>query len=87
MLAFVQAVDELAVANAAFAAGRVDADDPQLAELALACAAVAEGEGLGPHQVFLGRAEQTATAADVAFGFLEEPILLAFTRDGVCGSH
>src|SRR4051812_38221095 len=38
------AVDEFAVAEAPFAAGCVDAEDPQLAEFALACAAVAEGE-------------------------------------------
>ena len=73
----VEAVDELAVAQAAFAAGRVDADDPQLAELALACAAVAEGERLGPHERFFDAAEQAAAAARVALGFLKEPILLA----------
>src|SRR4029079_8895878 len=59
-LGFVEAADELAVADAAFASGRVDADDPQLAELALAAASVAEGERLGPHQVFFDRAEQPA---------------------------
>ena len=48
------AVDELAVAEAVLAAGRVDADDPQLAELALAYAAIAEGEGFGANDVFLG---------------------------------
>ncbi len=57
ILALVQAVDEFAVAEAPFAAGGVDADDPQLAELALACAAIAEGERLGPDKGFLGRAD------------------------------
>src|SRR5262245_4287629 len=45
-----QAADELAVAQAAGAAGGVDANDPQLAELPLAVAAVAEGELAGPDQ-------------------------------------
>src|SRR5262249_7793904 len=38
-----QAVNELAIAHAARPAGRVDADDPQAAELALADAAITEG--------------------------------------------
>ena len=38
----VQAVDELAIAHVALAAGGVQPDDPQLAELTLAHAAIAE---------------------------------------------
>src|SRR5262245_21463673 len=44
---FREAGDEFAVAQAAFATGGVDADDPQLAKFALVCAAIAEGECLG----------------------------------------
>src|SRR5271166_146931 len=38
-----QPVDERAIAQAALADGRVDANDPQLAEIALAASAVAKG--------------------------------------------
>jgi hypothetical protein len=74
------AVDELAIAQAAFAAGCVDADDPQFAELALACAAIAEGERFGANEVFFDGAEQPAATAGVALGLLEEPIFFALTR-------
>ena len=81
MLALMRPCDELAVPQAAFAAGRVDADDPQLAELALACAAVAEGKRLGPDERFLDARQQPAAAAGVALGLLEKAILLALARD------
>jgi len=80
-------VDEFAVAEAPFAAGRVDAEDPQLAELSLACAAIAERECLGSDERFLNRAEQAAAAAGVAFGFFEQAIVFALSRDADCGSH
>src|ERR1700759_1627696 len=81
------AVDEFAVANTPFAAGSVDADDPQLAELTLACAAIAEGEGFGPGDVFLGRAYEVTACADVTFGLLEKTVLAALTRHRVCSTH
>ena len=73
--------------QAAFAAGRVDADDPQLAELALAGAAIAEGKRLGPHQRFFHRPQQSAASARVALGLLKKPILLAPPCGADGGSH
>src|SRR3982751_6360820 len=76
-----QTVNEFAVAETSFAAGRVDAEDPQPAEITLACAAVAEGECLGTDKRFLDRAEQPAAAAGVALGFFEDAVVFALTRD------
>ena len=81
------AVDELAVAEAVLAAGRVDADDPQLAEFTLAYAAIAEGEGFGAGEILFGGADQMAPSADVTLRLLEETILSAFAGDRICGSH
>src|SRR5262245_9937863 len=83
----VEAVDELAVPQTALPAGRVDANDPQLAELALACAAVAKSKRLGPHERFLDGPQQAAPAACVAFGLLKESVFLALSRGTDRGSH
>src|SRR5689334_23007393 len=70
-----ETVDEFAVAEAALTASGVDADDPQLAELALADAAVAEGIDAGADQSFLGGAEHVAATTTIAFNLLEQPAL------------
>ena len=87
MLGLLQAVDELAVAQAALADGGVDADDPQLAELALADAAIAKGVDAGANQRFLGGAEQAAAAAAIAFDLLEQPPLGFGARGALDGTH
>ena len=46
----------------------VDADDPQLAELSPAVAAVAIGIYAGPQQRFLDGSQQVASSAAISFG-------------------
>ena len=53
-----EAVHETAVVDAFFTTGRIDADDPQLAEHRLLLAAVAVGVLLGPVDCMLGIAEE-----------------------------
>src|SRR4051812_36185147 len=57
-----QAGDELAVPQVAFAAGGAEARDPKATKIALAGAAVAEGECAGPLQGFFDGSEQSAAA-------------------------
>src|SRR5207253_6791875 len=69
--------DEFAVAQAAGAAGGVDADDPEPAEIALADAAVAEGEDAGADQRDLRLLDRVVPAQAEALGELQEPLSLA----------
>src|SRR5208337_2674457 len=55
-----QAVDELAIGNAGFPAGRVDTDDPQRAELAFLVLAADVGEFQAALDGLLGRAIELA---------------------------
>lgn len=86
-LGLFQTGDELAVPQAALAAGRVDADDPQLAELAFADPAVPVGKRLGADERLLDRAIKPAASAGVALRPLKEPILLAPSCGADGGSH
>src|SRR5690606_16713026 len=58
--------------HAALANGGVDADDPELAEVALADATVAGGEGARSDERFFDGAQQCAASADKPLGLLEQ---------------
>src|SRR6478736_2373207 len=75
-------VDEHAVAHAVLAGGRVDADDPQAAEVALAVAAVAVGVGVGLHDRFLGPLVVGVRLSAEALGPLERGAALLARVDG-----
>src|SRR4051794_4835671 len=73
-----QAVHELAVAEALLAGGRVDAGDPEAAEVALLVAPVAVGVAVGFEHGLLGELVARVGLAAVALGPLERgPALLA----------
>src|SRR6188768_3323055 len=67
-LRLLEAGHELAVAHAELARRRVDTGDPELAENALAGAAVAVGVLPGLHHRLLGDAEDILAAAAIALG-------------------
>ena len=83
----VQPVDELAVADPSLADRRIDADDPQAAELTLPDAAVAVGIDAGSDQRFLGGPQQTTTSAHESFDFVEETLLGLVSGRTFGGSH
>ncbi len=76
----VQGGDEAAVLDTLRAAGGIDAGDPELAELALAVAAVAVGILPGLHHLLIGALEQARLAAEVARR------LLSKSCGGACAS-
>src|SRR6185437_7718675 len=71
-----QAVHELAVADLVLAGGGADADDPELAELALALLAPAVGELERALAGFLRRAVQLALGEEEALGEAEDFLAL-----------
>src|SRR3954468_12223442 len=77
-----QTVDEPAVADAVDAAGRVDASDPQLAELALARPAIAVRVLQRVHDLLVGRTVRTALVAVVPLGPLERGPAVLLRMDG-----
>ena len=82
-----QPVDERAVAQAALADGRVDADDPELAELPLAVAAIAKGIDAGADEGFLGGPQQATTPADKSLHLVEETLLGLISGGTFDGTH
>src|SRR5262249_51722944 len=83
-----QAANQLAVAQSAGAAGSVDADDPQLAELPLAIAAIAEGELAGADQRDHRLAEQVMAAEAEALAELASPLAaLSHRLAAACAGH
>ena len=85
--AFVKPIDELAVAQAALADGRVDADDPQLAELPLPVAAIAKGIDAGADECFFGCPQQATTPADKSLHLVEETLLGLISGGTFYGTH
>src|SRR5947209_15424797 len=81
-----QAVDELAVAHAAHSAGGVDAHDPQLAELALADPAIAEGVDAGADQGHQRLPVQVVPAGAEAFGEFAGAFAATLERYAATGS-
>src|SRR6185437_2083507 len=76
-----QARDELAVREARLTATRVDARDPESAELALLVAAVAVGVLPRAHHRFLGDAVYVLAAAAVTLGLLDDLLVARARRD------
>src|SRR6476620_6383182 len=77
-----QAVHELAVAEAVLAGRRVDARDPEAAEVALAVAPIAVRVGVRLHQRFLGALVVRVRLAAEALGALERRPALLLGVDG-----
>src|SRR3954447_8416811 len=77
-----QAVDERGVRHALGARGRVDAGDPQAAEVALAVAAVPVRVGVGLHDRFLGALVGGVRLPAEALGPLEDLAALLAGVDG-----
>src|SRR5436190_23082448 len=77
-----QAVHELAVAEAVLAGGRVDAGDPEAAEVTLAVAPIAVRVGVRLHQRFLGALVVRLRLAAEALGALERGTALLLGVDG-----
>src|ERR1035441_2166379 len=67
-----QRFDEAAVGQVERPDGGVDADNPEVAEVALAGLAIAIGPVLALHGGVFGVAEKFAAAAAVSFGFLND---------------
>ena len=84
---FRQAIDEFAISQSSFAHRGVDADDPQMAHIAAAAAAIAEGVNAGAHQRFGRRAEQPVAAANEAFDFAEQALFRAVARYSSGSTH
>src|SRR5579872_7161279 len=68
---FLQAIDQGAVGHAEFPRGRVDANDPQRAKIALLAAAVAIRVLTRAHDRLFGDSVNVAASAPKAFRFLE----------------
>lgn len=79
-----KARDEAAVGQVASAAGRVEADDPQLAKLGLPLAAVAIGVSTSFDYAINGVAIQAGTIPELAGCGLEETLVLLERRYCVC---
>src|SRR5204862_7186580 len=74
-------VHEAAVGQLVQPRGRVDARDPEPAEVGLLAAAVPVCVLLGPLDGFLGRLPQLGPPAEVALGELHDLVLALQTRD------
>src|SRR5262245_27019066 len=81
-----QALDELAVTQALRADGRIDADDPQAAEPALALLSVPRRVGERVEQGFAGRLDQPRTRALAAFRVLQEALVAGVGGDAALDS-
>src|SRR5262249_25414627 len=82
-----QALDEPAVGPALTPDGRVDADDPQAAELALALLAVARRVGERVEEGLLRRLDQPRARALPALGVLEESLVAGVRGDAALDSR
>ena len=69
-LGALEAGNKLGIRHSVQAAGRVDADGPQAAEMTLALFAVAGRENHRAHDGFVRRAEKLSAAAEKTFGAL-----------------
>src|SRR5690606_27313624 len=72
-----QPVDKAAVREAGVAGGRVNAGDPQSAEIPLAIAAVPISIRERLHHGLVGRAEDGALSPKIALGLLEHLLMAA----------
>lgn len=79
-----EAGNEAAVGQIARAAGRIKADDPQLAELGLLLAAVTVGVLTGFDYAINGVAIQAGAIPELAGSGLEETLVLFERRNCVC---
>lgn len=79
-----QTSNKAAVGQVASAAGRVEADDPQLAKLGLPLAAVAIGVSTSFDYAINGVAIQAGTIPELAGCGLEETLVLLERRYCVC---
>lgn len=79
-VSLLQAVGQLAVAEAALARGCVDASNPQTTEVTLTAAAIAVGIPQCLHDLLVSGAEQLGMRADVALGQLEN-LFASFAGD------
>src|SRR5690242_16434642 len=70
-----QAADQLTVGHAVLAGGGVDADDPQLAHLALALLAITRRVGERVEERFAGRLDQLRSGAAATLGGLEQALV------------
>ena len=82
-----ETLDEAAVADAGTAAGGVQADDPQSADLALLLLAIAVGVLPGVLDSVFGVAEELLLIAEVALGVLQDLLAALARRGGVCGTR
>jgi hypothetical protein len=73
-----EAIHEAAVGKAVQAGSRVDAGDPQLAELTLFISAVAVSIAERLHYCLVGNFEKLALMAEIAFGELENFLVACF---------
>src|SRR5579862_373364 len=78
---FLQARHELAVRHSRCAGARVDAGDPQRAEITLLVAAVAVGVLPRAHHRFLGDLEYVLPAAAITLGLVEDLLVARARRD------
>src|SRR5574341_356477 len=76
-----QAADQPAVRDAVGACRRVDAGDPQAAEVALADPAIMVGLGQRPHDVLVGHLEPAVLGAVVPSGQLENLLVASASGD------
>src|SRR5690606_8157803 len=82
-----QAVDEFAIADAAGAAGGVDAHDPQSAPIALLLPAVLRRVGIGATSHFLCGAPKLASSADETLDAPHHAVLLAMASYMTTGTR
>src|SRR5690606_16005697 len=83
----VQAVDELAISRAALAGSGVDTLDPKRAEIALAALTVAISVLLRPPERLLGDPDRILSPAVIAFGSLENFLVLRVAYGAAFDTH